>query len=801
MVSLSSCVLSSPSIPLYTDLEENGLFSAVVPTLVSISIHWQDLRPNSQDISAFYLGKMYQIQADPNVSRPSTPSDIAQPPEFTPPTYAIWVNSLWFLSLVISLSCAMLATSLQQWARRYLRLTQPARCSPHKRARTHASFATGVEKFFVGWTVEALPALVHVSLFMFFAGLVIYLFNIHHTVFNTVICWVGLLSAVYVGVTLMPISWHDSPYCSPLSSTALFLYGSIRWAVYVIRLCLSSRATFDSLNISYFLSPRHFVGVECMANHDVSGQSCEIDARILEWTIDTLGEDDTLEKFFETIPGYFKSDVAKDLRQSLSTMVERNTLWTLWEFLGRTLPSNSVSESVKIRRLFICLNAAGEINPSIGVSDVLDIIIYGNWRGVLHSIEIGHFLRSWDKTRDGQSTQQMQVITALIIACVQERNDRWISLARDHLGIPEDVFQGYLAQGDSVLLANLILTTRLSLHAGWASLSYIVLQALSKFDIRNTLPELQHEFCALWNAIAQEAQNESPDRYTRQVDFLRMTRHLYIALHRGTDAALTAFSDSSPEGAARLYRPSSYPLCNIHSHRPDSPHVQDFSSSEAPHHSVTPPITVPHRDSILAIITPPSLPASHPDDAAPYPSDEPLNSSRSAPHVPSTNPATVLYAATAISTRHTPGHSDISSAGTSESQPTPVATTSTPQSVFTSPSSTIEPQRTSSTHHVPLTPLIVPEMSFSSSPSPPPGNTLPVDFQSLRISSPSQPNQPSASQGPPELRYHYSSHFSGAFISDPTFALNVRALGELDDTHCLNDSTSFGAPHYQRQSV
>ena len=86
-----------------TDLKAKctGLFSAVVAALIAVSL--QDLRPNSQETSAFYLGKLDEPQADPNVPRPSTPSAVAIPP-FSPPRYAIWVNSLWFLSLVISLS-------------------------------------------------------------------------------------------------------------------------------------------------------------------------------------------------------------------------------------------------------------------------------------------------------------------------------------------------------------------------------------------------------------------------------------------------------------------------------------------------------------------------------------------------------------------------------------------------------------------------------------------------------------------------------------------------------------------------
>ncbi|KAF8265148.1 hypothetical protein EI94DRAFT_1577801, partial [Lactarius quietus] len=96
-----------------------GLFSAVVASLISVSI--QDIQENPQDTANFYLSNIYRTMADPNISS-SLP---ASPPPFSPPKYAIWVNSFWFLSLVISITCALLATLLQQWARRYLKVTQP----------------------------------------------------------------------------------------------------------------------------------------------------------------------------------------------------------------------------------------------------------------------------------------------------------------------------------------------------------------------------------------------------------------------------------------------------------------------------------------------------------------------------------------------------------------------------------------------------------------------------------------------------------------------------------------------------
>ncbi|KAH9989154.1 hypothetical protein BJV77DRAFT_948811, partial [Russula vinacea] len=192
-----------------------GLFSASVAAFLSVTV--QDLRPNSQDTSVFYLGNIYEVLADPNATSTSVPSPVARPPPFFPPTYSIWVNSLWFLSFVLSLICALLATSLQQWARRYIRVTQPARCSPEKRARMRAFFANGVDMLGARLVVERLPMLLHLSLFLFFAGLGIFLFNTNHAVFNSVIWLIALFSTIYVVLTLIPMFLLQSPYFTPLS--------------------------------------------------------------------------------------------------------------------------------------------------------------------------------------------------------------------------------------------------------------------------------------------------------------------------------------------------------------------------------------------------------------------------------------------------------------------------------------------------------------------------------------------------------------------------------------------------------
>ncbi|KAI0265474.1 hypothetical protein BGY98DRAFT_1070089, partial [Russula aff. rugulosa BPL654] len=148
-----------------------GLFSAALAALLAVTV--QDIRPSSQDIASFYLARInQQLSSQLNEPQEPIPTSLSNNPaqSFSAPTSAVWVNGLWFLSLVISLTCALMATLLQQWARRYLEVAYP-RYSPPKRARIRAFYSEGVEDLHVPWTVEALPTLLHISLFLFFAGL------------------------------------------------------------------------------------------------------------------------------------------------------------------------------------------------------------------------------------------------------------------------------------------------------------------------------------------------------------------------------------------------------------------------------------------------------------------------------------------------------------------------------------------------------------------------------------------------------------------------------------------------------
>ena len=453
----------------------------------------------------------------------------------------------------MSLSCALWVISIQRWARQYLGRAQPFRCHPEKRARMRAFYADGVDNMYIPWAVEGLPALLHVSLFLFFGGVAIFLFDVDREVFSYVIWWIGLFCLVYGMITVLPSIWHESPYSSPLSAPAWFLLSfmviMISPYLYVVIVicydicrCLVFFFCADRLERMNRWFVLHFggiekfcdrwlnmvYGVERTAEKVVSERLSKIDSRILDWTITTLGDDDSLKIFFETIPGFINSKLVKHLEGNLPEKLFKKYTYVLHGFLDRTRSSNSVEDSEKLRRLDVATNAMS-------------------------------LIRFIDRDAKPQLT------TTRILLSLPERDDRWITLAARAFGLTEQDLRENIALGDdSVLLAILIHVTRRSLH----SLNWEVLGRLSKFDTRSTLPRLQHDFCALWNKIVREARKRG--HHSTPVYVLLRIRHHYIALHEGTDAAPTAFSASINWPGQIMYEPSSYPCCNLASHRPGS---------------------------------------------------------------------------------------------------------------------------------------------------------------------------------------------------------------------------------------
>ena len=103
-------------------MSKTGLFSSTVASFIVAS--YPNLSPDPNATTDAILIQISQQLVNISSGTPlmSVSGQISQPSQ--PTASAVRVNALWILSLVLSLTCALAATLVQQWARQYLRHAQ-----------------------------------------------------------------------------------------------------------------------------------------------------------------------------------------------------------------------------------------------------------------------------------------------------------------------------------------------------------------------------------------------------------------------------------------------------------------------------------------------------------------------------------------------------------------------------------------------------------------------------------------------------------------------------------------------------
>ncbi|KAN0140631.1 hypothetical protein V8E53_001840 [Lactarius tabidus] len=585
-----------------------SLFSASVATLLSVSI--QDLRQDPQDTSNFYIANIYQLLADPDRSNILTSLPLSPPP-FSPPSFAVWVNGLWFMSLVISITCAVLVTLLQQWARRYLKKVTQTRYSLDKRARIRAFFAKGVDISALPVVVEALPMLIHISLVLFFAGLAVFLWNVNLTIFKVVLSWIGVCTALYGCTMLTSLVRPDSPYNTPLTPLVLAVAFVVIqlgiflpfWiCVFLLRPCwgciISRRIPKWMLKCFSHLERMGLMIDHALEPEKAALESPELDARALMWTFRRLDEDHEQLRFFSGLPGFHSSKVLKEPLRTLGDSQKRQILAAIIGFLDRTFSSDLLQDHVKRHRVYICTKAIDVVDIPEAFQGTLRRFAFEVKYRPIQSAETVDFVKRWGNLKGGDMTPLIRALFSIVVARVQQHDDSWFTIASDELAIPESVLRSHAAHGYSLSLAILIHISRQQfIHSrtpSWPLWGISdVLEAESKFDVQDTSPELQHEFCALWN----------------QICMLKPLRSIYLALHHDIISAPTQFSASTYDLDDILRKPTSYPVCCVPDHTLDDSASTTFPRTIVQYHDdalATASLTSPDA-TFLSLPAPPHV--------------------------------------------------------------------------------------------------------------------------------------------------------------------------------------------------
>ena len=210
------------------------------------------LSPESGDRTVVLLGQISQQLAGFQNSTHTLSEDSAS---FSPSRSMLWVNALWFLSLVTSIVSAFYVMLVQQWIRRYTQVTEDL---SNDDGRVRPSLFLGTQKYQMSHAIGFIPLPLHISVFLFFSGLIIFLFTISHTIAIVVAVGVGVFGLAYFVLTILPTLDDICPYFTPMTDVWWYLWHTLLSAsAYCLRWPLR-RLLFRSMrhSLGLALSPR-----------------------------------------------------------------------------------------------------------------------------------------------------------------------------------------------------------------------------------------------------------------------------------------------------------------------------------------------------------------------------------------------------------------------------------------------------------------------------------------------------------------------------------------------------------------
>jgi Family of unknown function (DUF6535) len=266
-------------------------------------------------LTAFLVESRKDLKEDPqehllkeivNILRNSSAPSIEQP--FQPDTSSIHVNGLWFSSLTLTLISALGGVLAKGWLGKY----NPASLRQHSSDACERELrAIRARQWQLEPAITAIPLLIQVSLFLFFAGLVIQIVDDDVRIWSVVVILVGSTAFLYIIATFLPWFSPACPFQTPVSS---FFPGGTAQGRYRVNPVTSntSRGRFNSWAERFLFSLqiiRHFL-------NDVrrKPEQLVLQSQILAWVITNSTSDRSIEEAIATVGG---SKPTKELQIAL----------------------------------------------------------------------------------------------------------------------------------------------------------------------------------------------------------------------------------------------------------------------------------------------------------------------------------------------------------------------------------------------------------------------------------------------------------------------------------------------------
>ena len=205
---------------------QGGLFSAVL-TAFNVQSYQLLTPPPATDPVIVALERISAQLSSFSVNPPSVnathPAFVYHDPTPLPALrYAVWLNALWFASLIFSLSAASIGIMVKQWLNEY---STGLSGKSRQIARLRQLRLNSLQQWRVKEIVAVLPVLLQIASALFFAGLLVLLWQLNRTVAITATCLISALTVFSVSTIMLP---SFTAHCSYLSPPSRALYALTR---------------------------------------------------------------------------------------------------------------------------------------------------------------------------------------------------------------------------------------------------------------------------------------------------------------------------------------------------------------------------------------------------------------------------------------------------------------------------------------------------------------------------------------------------------------------------------------------
>ena len=195
--------------------------------------------------------------------------------------------------------------------------------------------------------VATMPILLHISVFLFFAGLVDFLFPTNTTVSYSTLALIVAFVLAYAILTILPNMYLNCPYATPLSGitwrlSQFFMIVGLKVVLGIEVVFHTSTSKLRSRLRQHVMQPgverwrealknkvkvhrqRLFDGLRRSIERNAKDCSSMVVPSALEWTLTTLDQDKAIEQFSAGVPGLFDSHTVPDA--AILTLMAENSL-------------------------------------------------------------------------------------------------------------------------------------------------------------------------------------------------------------------------------------------------------------------------------------------------------------------------------------------------------------------------------------------------------------------------------------------------------------------------------------------